>query len=269
MSSDYPLKNFTYPVKPTIDETNPHNLPLLPEDVFDPLFENLKKMAIGYLSKYDPSHADLYQSILPEADKLLNPQFKVQMREFFAGCFDKESPMFQQLCRNVVGKLGTYLRFAKEKEMYQEQLDKIQIKKPLFVLSLPRSGSTYVHTLLASDPKASAIRFYEHMQPGSHTMNSDSRKKLVSDVMNQVHNDANASELNIIHNMDDVMRFEEEMFFMEMLGQCFMMTCGLPRLEKYRSHLFDYDFHYVYDALLDEFKMHIEEFPLKKMDISV
>ena len=37
--------------------------------------------------------------------------------------------------KNMATKLCTYLRFQKEREMYKDELNKLEIKKPLFIQS--------------------------------------------------------------------------------------------------------------------------------------
>ncbi|EMS17874.1 sulfotransferase, putative [Entamoeba histolytica HM-3:IMSS] len=144
-SQEYALHGFTYPRSLELDSSNPYLQPELPEPIFDQIWENMKKAAVDNLSKYDPSHKELYESMLKEGDSLFDPQFKPAMRDYFAGCFDMKSPMFQQMARNVTGKLMTYMRFSTERKMYRKELDKIVIKNPIFITSLPRSGSTYLH----------------------------------------------------------------------------------------------------------------------------
>nr|BAN38880.1 hypothetical protein, conserved [Entamoeba histolytica] len=263
-SQEYALHGFTYPRSLELDSSNPYLQPELPEPIFDQIWENMKKAAVDNLSKYDPSHKELYESMLKEGDSLFDPQFKPAMRDYFAGCFDMKSPMFQQMARNVTGKLMTYMRFSTERKMYRKELDKIVIKNPIFITSLPRSGSTYLHNLIVNDPRASGIRFYEHICPGSKTMESESRKNVLRDMLKLF--ESSHTEMNTVHNLDSFMNYEEELFFMEMLGQCFIISSAIPRLEQFRVNQFKRDYHYVYETLIDEFKMHLEEFPLKGED---
>ncbi|BFU21903.1 sulfotransferase, putative [Entamoeba histolytica HM-1:IMSS-B] len=261
---NYPLKDFHYPCKYELNKENPYLQPEMPQEAFDKLYDNLKKMAVAHLSKYDPEHASIYQQAYLDSDKLFDPQYKIILRDFFAGLFNPEAPIFKQTVRNIVGKLCSAMRFYEERKMYKDELDKIEIKNPMFIVSLPRSGSTYLHNLLSTDPRASGIRFWEHLFPGSKTMKREARRQMITDILNQVHEES--KELNKVHNLDSVDHLEEEAFFMEMIGQCFIMTGALPRLEQYRVHLYELDFHYVYEALMDELKMHLVEFPLKGDD---
>jgi hypothetical protein len=262
MSKEYELKNFEYPMKYELDKDSKYFREPLPEPMFQQIYEKIKLAAIGALSQADPKFADLYKSILPDADRYLDPQFIDVLRDFFVGCQDINSPMAQVIIRNLTGKLCTYLRFQKEREMYKEELDKIQIKKPIFIQSLPRSGSTYLHTLMASDPKASAIRLYEYIAAGSKTMTKENRIAMIQAVLNQIHKEND--ELDSVHNMDSPLNFEEEVFFIEMLGQCYLVANALPRLEQLRVGQCKRDFHYIYEALVDCFKMHMIEYPLKQ-----
>ena len=261
-TEEYTLKDVKLPITYTVDKENKYYRDYIPDAMFDPVYEKLKVLAVGVLSQADPEHAELYKSMIPDADRLLDPEFKNIIKDFFVGCTDPNSPIFLQVIRNMTGKMMTYLRFAKEREMYKAELDKIAIKKPLFIQSLPRSGSTYLHTLLSSDPKSSAIAMYEHFMPGSKTMSSEARIGLAKKTLGQVQNES--KELNSVHNMDSVYNKEEETFFLELIGQCYLMSSALPRLEQLREHQCTRDFHLIYEALKDELKMHIMEFPLKE-----
>ena len=260
----YPLQDFKYPVQVELDTTNPYLQKDMPQPMFDKIWENLKMAAVQQLCMLDPTHADLYKSILQDSESYLHPSFKEAMIHYFAGCFDVESPMFKQMSRNVCGKLMTYLRFSLERKLYKEELEKIQIKNPIFITSLPRSGSTYLHNLLVNDPRASGIKLYEHVSPGSKTMTEEGRFKMVGTMLGQVQSEG--GELNKIHNMDSIMRYEEELFFLEMLGHSFVIAGATPRLEQYRVQHYTRDYHYAYEACIDEFKMHLMEFPLKGED---
>ena len=257
----YPLQDFKYPIYPELDKTNQYLQPDMPQPMFDKIWENLKLAAIQQLCNLDPSHAEEYKSMIPNSEDYLHPELKKGMLHYFAGCFDPESPLFKQMSRNVCGKLMTYLRFSLEKKLYQNELDKVQLKNPIFITSLPRSGSTYLHNLIVNDPRASGIRLYEHVSPGSKTMCSESRIKMVGAMLGQVQSEG--VELNNVHNMDSVLRYEEELFFLEMLGHSFVIAGAMPRLEQYRVSHYHRDYHYAYEACIDEFKMHLMEFPLK------
>ena len=45
------------------------------------------------------------------------------------------------------------------------ELDETPLRPPLIVVGLPRSGTTFLHRLLADTDDARAIRFYEHLRP--------------------------------------------------------------------------------------------------------
>ncbi|ELP85652.1 hypothetical protein EIN_409710 [Entamoeba invadens IP1] len=264
-SLDTTLKDFVYPYKYEVDKTSKYICKEMPEAPFEQIWEKLKGAAVMTLSKYDPSHMDEYKKMLLKGDSLFNPQFKQIVRDFFAGCFDQGSPMFQTIFRNMVGKVMCYMRFSTEQTLYREELDKVKLDRPLFITSMPRSGSTFLHNLIANDPRANAIHFFEHVSPGSHTMDHDARVKVLQDMLNAFH-DNSTIDMNTVHNMDSPMNYEEELFFMELLGQCFVMSSSLPRLEQYREHIFNIDYHYVYEALIDEIKMHIVEYPMQRSD---
>ncbi|ELP90461.1 hypothetical protein EIN_017600 [Entamoeba invadens IP1] len=265
MSKQMSLKDFDYPCKYKADTTSKYFSEELPDVMFDQLWQQLKGAAVMTLTKYDPTHADVYKGMLAKGDSLFDPQFKSMMKEYFAGCFDVKSAMTQTIFRNVVGKIMCYMRFSTERALYSEELSKVELKRPLFITSLPRSGSTFLHNLIANDPRANAIQLFEHICPGSHTMAHDARIKIIQDLLDQFHKNS-LEDFDAVHNTDSPLNYEEEAFFMEMLGQCFVMSSSIPRIEQYREHLYNADFHYVYEALIDEIKMHLVEYPITRKD---
>jgi hypothetical protein len=62
---------------------------------------------------------------------------------------------------------------------HHPEIHEEQIQRPLFITGLPRSGSTFLHTLLAQDPRCRAPRMWEVMHPSPpperRTYDSDPR----------------------------------------------------------------------------------------------
>ncbi|KAL7712366.1 Sulfotransferase [Entamoeba marina] len=205
----------------------------------------------------NPSHADLYKTILPEYDHYLeNPEFKQNIRELCAGCEDETSPCTQMVTKSMVLKLVTYLRFLKERDYDKENLDKVKINKMLYIFSLPRSGSTFTHALLSADPHANTVSLYEHFSPGSKTMKKESRMGYAQQISDSINENDN---FNSVHAFSDVTKPEEETLFSEMLGYTLMFGYSVPRLEIYRSNSPLKDFHYVFEHIIEELKMHLVE----------
>ncbi|EDR25322.1 hypothetical protein, conserved [Entamoeba dispar SAW760] len=247
----------------TANKESPYYRPLLPEAAFDPIFQKEIQYAVGFLCQMDPSHAELYKTIPSEYMKYLqDPKFKDNFREFFAGCFDPESELFKMVFKNNVVKLASYMRFLKERDMDKEELAKIQIKNPLYIVAMPRSGSTFTHSLFSADPRGQKVAMYEHLNPGSKTMTEEARIKIAEMICGSITQDSQRN-FNTVHALNDVRRPEEEMFFTEMLGLTLVFAQALPRLEQYRESVIMRDYDWVYDDIIDEMKMHAIQFPFK------
>jgi hypothetical protein len=64
----------------------------------------------------------------------------------------------------ILRMLSNRLRLVEDRKRYPEIRDE-QIRRPLFITGFPRSGSTFLHTLLAQDPMCRAPRIWEVMHP--------------------------------------------------------------------------------------------------------
>ena len=249
------------PYKYTMDKTSPYYQELIPRPMFEAIWAKAKPMAIGYLSQLDPSHATLYQTefpkIYPELDK---EWFKESCYEMFVGCHDMESPCFKLTMRGLVAKMASWGRFSMERMMYKNEIDSIKIKNPLYIVALPRSGTTFTHTSLACDPKARTILYYQHFSSGSKTMSLEGRKAFGQAITGSVID--NAKEINAVHNIDNLMVPEEELFFMEMLSCTYVFGTTIPRWEQYRESAFTRNWDDVYYAVLDHMRMTAIEYPM-------
>ncbi len=65
---------------------------------------------------------------------------------------------------DLVGLLESRLRLARDRTIHPGIADE-QIARPLFIVGLPRTGSTLLHQLLAQDPAARVARAWEVMEP--------------------------------------------------------------------------------------------------------
>ena len=75
-------------------------------------------------------------------------------------------PLGRLLMRiHLRGLLETRLRLAEAWRGKREALDARAIEKPIFVVGTPRSGSTFLHELMAEDPAHRAPRVWEVMFP--------------------------------------------------------------------------------------------------------
>ncbi|MCP4107147.1 MAG: sulfotransferase [Desulfobacteraceae bacterium] len=64
----------------------------------------------------------------------------------------------------LIMHLGNRLRIQDELKRNSEIL-KQEIRKPLFIISLPRTGTTILHRLLAQDPSSRPLRYWEALSP--------------------------------------------------------------------------------------------------------
>ncbi|ELP91867.1 sulfotransferase, putative, partial [Entamoeba invadens IP1] len=245
---------FTY----SVDTTNKYGLPLIPDEHWEPLFAELGKQSIGLLMQLDPTHAELYQKEIPQTFNDIPKQFKDAMHEMMAGCFDQKSKLFEMMTRNVIVKYASYLRFLMERRLYKEKLESTDLLPSLFVLALPRSGSTFLHTILSSNALAETMAMYEHLAPGPFTMTSQSRKNFGNQLVSTVH--SHTSTLNEVHVLKSAEQAEEELFFLETLGHSYLFPNAVPRYEMYRKGMFERNYEFAYDQLKDHMKMHQLEF---------
>ena len=63
------------------------------------------------------------------------------------------------------GLLETRLRLAEAWRGQREAVDSSPIRRPIFITGMPRSGSTFLHELLAEDPDNRSPRVWEVMFP--------------------------------------------------------------------------------------------------------
>jgi len=259
----------TVPLNPQLAchfEYNPNNKfakERLPEEQMKGIIEKLKQLSIGFLCKLDPSHAELYKSNAEKIFKIMEEEgcFFDLVKDRYVGCTDPSLGIYQDETRSNTAKMSSYFRFLLERELYKEELDKIEIKDPIFVIALPRSGSTFTHYILDADPNGDSIAMYEHISPGSKTMSEAGRKEHANLVVNPLSNDFEST--NAAHALQDITKPEEEIFFMEMLNHTLLYSCSIPRLELYRMNEFERDFDWVYNNIIYEMKMHAMEHPLK------
>jgi hypothetical protein len=68
---------------------------------------------------------------------------------------------FREFCIRL---LASRLRVEHDLVRYPE-IHKVEIRRPLFITGLPRSGTTLMHRLLSQAPGARALRFWETLEP--------------------------------------------------------------------------------------------------------
>ena len=243
-------------------QVTPYTLPEWPQDKFELVWMKLIESSVDSYCRVDPANAEVYKTLVQRYWKEINdPNFKENFRDYFQGCFDPESPLFKEVCYKHAIKIMTYVRYLYELDTDKENLDKIKVENPIFICAVPRCGTTFLHTLLSSAPKAKAIRMYEHLLPGSKTMTKEGRLKLAHIIRSVISNN-DEEKKNAVHNIDDIMNFEEELFWKEMIGLDLINMVNYPRLEAYRTKFFQRDYKFVFESVINEMKMSAAEFPL-------
>ena len=108
----------------------------------------------------EPALSTLVQSLETEAD--LHPLGRLLMR------------------LHLLGLLETRLRLTNTWREHSEALNGTPLTRPVFIVGMPRSGSTFLHELLAEDPASRAPRVWEVMFPVPPRVNAEreSRSKI-------------------------------------------------------------------------------------------
>jgi hypothetical protein len=76
---------------------------------------------------------------------------------------------------NIVQILSARLQMQHDRQLYPE-IARQEIRQPLFIVGLPRSGTTLLHNLLAADPEHRAPLMWEVMTPSPPTLVDEKRR---------------------------------------------------------------------------------------------
>ena len=76
---------------------------------------------------------------------------------------------------NIVQILCSRLQMEQDRQLYPE-IGHEEIRQPLFIVGLPRSGTTLLHNLLAADPEHRAPLMWEVMAPSPPTVVDEKRR---------------------------------------------------------------------------------------------
>ena len=76
---------------------------------------------------------------------------------------------------DVLHILRTRLLIERDRQLYPE-ISHQEIREPLFIIGLPRSGTTVLHSLLAADPEHRSPLMWEVMTPSPPTSNDEKRR---------------------------------------------------------------------------------------------
>src|SRR4029078_12546176 len=76
---------------------------------------------------------------------------------------------------NVLDTLCSRLRMERDRELYPN-IARQEIREPLFIVGLPRSGTTLLQNLLAADPDHRSPLMWEVMAPSPPTRGDEKRR---------------------------------------------------------------------------------------------
>jgi len=136
--------------------------------------------------------------------------------------------------------------FRKEGASLQNYKSDVK-NRPLFVLGLPRTGTTYLHSLLALDPKVRAPRKYELDNPSPRdTTNASNDKQLRIKLSSS--NNLNAAktfapQMLQLHDSTDVTRAEECLTILSLFAPVKLITFLFP---DHADVVFSWNWEYVY-----------------------
>jgi hypothetical protein len=76
---------------------------------------------------------------------------------------------------NILQTLCSRLRMERDRHLYPD-IARQEIREPLFIVGLPRSGTTLLHNLLAADPKHRSPLMWEVQTPSPPTLADEKRR---------------------------------------------------------------------------------------------
>jgi len=76
---------------------------------------------------------------------------------------------------NILQTLCSRLRMEQDRQLYPNIAHQ-EIREPLFIVGLPRSGTTLLHNLLAADPEHRSPLMWEVMSPSPPTLTGEKRR---------------------------------------------------------------------------------------------
>jgi hypothetical protein len=116
------------------------------------------------------------------------------------------------------------------------QIADVKLQRPIFITGLPRTGTSFLHNLLAQDPNGRALLFWEHNDPvpppDPNKMDEDTRPERTKQMMETwyEHNDSFAK----IHYIDALGPDECNAFFQKSFAtQFFLFFYSAPSYGEY------------------------------------
>lgn len=95
-------------------------------------------------------------------DSFLEP-FRILLKSFAT---EADLNFLGRICvqNDILRMLGNRLRLVEDRQRFPA-IDDVVIRRPLFITGLPRSGTTFLHALLAQDPAHRVPQVWEVMHP--------------------------------------------------------------------------------------------------------
>ncbi|ELP84966.1 hypothetical protein EIN_309990 [Entamoeba invadens IP1] len=213
------------------------------------LYSKVLAGAIDFLKSMDTTYASLYDTFSTQLSDVIDSDFFHKLFSYYLEGYPNLSPDLQAIYfRASCVEMATRLRILMESKIYNENPNKPKLHCPLFVISFPRSGSTFLHNLLLADPTSKGMKFYQVLAPGGQTTSLDGRYKYVATTIFQM--TSVNSDFSNLHKMA-INTPEEETFMLDALGLSFIRLCSMSRLNQLREHFDEIDWSYGYTLLKD------------------
>ncbi|MGB3403702.1 MAG: sulfotransferase [Microcoleaceae cyanobacterium] len=154
-------------------------------------------------------------------ETLLNA-FNTEAQLHFVGRF-----LLRRYCLNL---LKNRLQLQADFKQYPE-IQQVPIQRPLFILGLPRTGTTFLHNLLSQDPNSRWLRMWELYfptpAPEENDSNSPARIEAAQAMINSVQK--LAPQLAIAHELNATNPEECNVLFEhEFMGLLFGLRANIP-----------------------------------------
>ncbi|SBS70722.1 conserved hypothetical protein [uncultured Mycobacterium sp.] len=140
--------------------------------------------------------------------------------------------VFEQLVGNLVNRLRFEALVAEHPE-----IEDVEIKRPIIICGLPRTGTTHLHNLIAADPNLRYLPYWESLEPFPAPGEDDSaRRDRCSTGLELV--DTTMPDFKRMHDMTvDHAHEEIQLLANDISGMLFETTYHIPTFaEHYKSH---------------------------------
>lgn len=140
--------------------------------------------------------------------------------------------VFEQLVGNLVNRLRFEALIAEHPE-----IEDVEIKRPIIICGLPRTGTTHLHNLIAADPNLRYLPYWESLEPFPAPGEGDTaRRERCSTGLDLV--DASMPDFKRMHDMTvDHAHEEIQLLANDISGMLFETTYHIPTFAAhYKSH---------------------------------